>query len=1486
MAMTFSATAAPQMAKKLAGNAGASRSVEQKASVATVSGKRAVQVLKPRTASSLTAPSLSRALTATALNKSLPRKAAAENASLPNLRGSVIYNESFTEESQPAGLYQVVNGGTELLFEGPNANGGGVLVDGVYYAVYYYSFWGYVFVTVTGYDAESGEEICEYDGNIDNIAVGGMTVDPTTGTVYGITYDANGAALQLATISLSETAMTTTAIAPLDGNWNSIVCDAQGQLYGIDYTGVQNGDDFVVTTSSLNKIDKTTGAVTLIGETGVAPQYLSSATIDKKTGRMFWNVNTADGAGYMAEVNLATGSATKLFDLALNDEIMGLYVAAPLAEADAPAAVTALAADFSKGSLSGNVTFTAPATTFGGAAGSGELTYTVMANDVKAATGSTTFGAAVSVPLTLTESGEYTFTVTTANAAGTSPKSKVKVFVGLGIPEAPTATLAYNGGKMQLSWDAVTATVDGGYIDPAAVTYTVTRHVNDASEVVAEGLKATSFEEAIAEPADITTYYYTVVAHSGTVVSTTAKSNAITLGAIVPPYNNKFDNADCLSGFTILDGNDDGKQWGYYAGAEGADGEPGAVRISYNTKLAMNDWLITPPMKLEAGKAYKVTFYARNNGSSYPERIEAKWGASATAAGMTEELVPATDLTTGKFIELSGFVTPQTAGTYYIGIHGISDADSYYLYVDDLTIAEGMAATAPGDASDVNIVPDANGEYKAAVSFKAPAVDFSGAALTANLTKVEVSRDGNVIKTFTDVAPGAALSFDDVLTAGGTVTYAFQGFNATGAGKIVSKSVFIGIDKPGEITSVDMVETSNPGEVTMTWSAVTTDQNGNAINPAKVSYIVAENNGSGWAPLVQNITTTSYTFQAVPAGQQDFVQYAVFAATEAGTGKGMAGPLLPVGTPYDGLMESFPNGTLNYAWAIGFAEGASWSIFDDSKFSDLQSQDGDNGYAACQGQYLDDTAALMTGKISLANATNPGVSFYAYNLGTEDANEIQLYVKEPADAEWTALGSPFVMSALGDDAGWYKATASLAAYAGKVVEIRFQATVKAYTYTIIDNIKVGSQLGNDLVASKLTAPATVKCGAKYDVVAEVTNNGTVDASAFTVKLYADGELADTKTVEGLASGAKTNVTFACEMSALAEAAVKFYAVVEYAADEDTQNNTSDEVAVAPKQSNLPKVTDLDGKQAEGGIKLTWSEPDLTNAPAEPETATFEDATPFEQSYGDWTFIDGDGKPVGGFQGSNIPGITPGESLVSFFVFDQETLFPGNETFAAHSGTKYLASLFLTDGSAVDDWAISPQLDGSAQTISFWAKSYDSAYPETIQVLYSNAGTATADFTLVAEHKNLSKEWTLFTFDVPAGAKHFAIRSIAADAFMLMIDDVTFVGANATSAELSIVGYDVYRDGLKLTSEPTGETEYVDATATDGDHTYVVVTVYTTGISAPSNEAAVSFTGIEDITVDSADAEYFNLQGIRVANPEKGGLYIRKQGNKAVKVMVK
>ena len=54
----------------------------------------------------------------------------------------------------------------------------------------------------------------------------------------------------------------------------------------------------------------------------------------------------------------------------------------------------------------------------------------------------------------------------------------------------------------------------------------------------------------------------------------------------------------------------------------------------------------------------------------------------------------------------------------------------------------------------------------------------------------------------------------------------------------------------------------------------------------------------------------------------------------------------------------------------------------------------------------------------------------------------------------------------------------------------------------------------------------------------------------------------------------------------------------------------------------------------------------------------------------------------------------------------------------------------------------------------------------------------------------------------------------------------------------------------------------------------------------SNTAYVSLTGIDEVETDAdADAEYYSLQGFRVINPDKG-IYIKRKGSKAVKVIIR
>ena len=147
--------------------------------------------------------------------------------------------------------------------------------------------------------------------------------------------------------------------------------------------------------------------------------------------------------------------------------------------------------------------------------------------------------------------------------------------------------------------------------------------------------------------------------------------------------------------------------------------------------------------------------------------------------------------------------------------------------------------------------------------------------------------------------------------------------------------------------------------------------------------------------------------------------------------------------------------------------------------------------------------------------------------------------------------------------------------------------------------------------------------------------------------------------------------------------------------------------------------------------------------------------------------------------------------------------------------------------------------------------------------------------------------------------------------MLMVDDVTYIPVGS-KVELTLVGYDIYRDGVKLNTEVVAETTYTDANAEAGvAYTYNVVVIYTTGASAPSEGLTLTtsaldslFAGIE-ITAGKGEVVITGAEGLAVqvvavdgkvifsgVAEEKTsvaaatGVYVVKAGDKVAKVAVR
>lgn len=983
-------------------------------------------------------------------------------------------------------------------------------------------------------------------------------------------------------------------------------------------------------------------------------------------------------------------------------------------------------------------------------------------------------------------------------------------------------------------------------------------------------------------------------------------------GAIVPPFS--YDFGSGFGDWTIIDANGDNHGWELKNGSAGA---------YMNYKLAMDDWLISPSLQLEAGYAYEISFRTKCSALQFVERLEVKIGMGKTVEDMTQTLMQPTDIGSTAWTEYRVKFFPGQSGEYNIGFHGISDADKMYLFVNNVKVAAGLSAQAPAAVSDLTATPDINGALKCQVSFRTPTQSINDNSIST-LTKVEVSRGGTVVKTFNAPAVGQLLSFEDELANNGQVEYTVVAYNSSGIGEESTVGTFVGFTVPADIESAYITQTDVDGQVRVSWPAVTKDANGKNLPEGAVTYILAKQEGRDWNEFVNGITGTSYTYQAVDPGKQGFVKVGVFAENSEGYSMGAETENIAVGTPYYGMRESFTNHELGYLWGYNSIMDGELSIFDDNSVEDIASADGDNGYVAIHSQTLDYGANFFSGLISLEGIDSPSLRFNVYNIDVEDdptanTNELTVYVRETGATGWTTVSpTKTVASLCGNKAGWGVVNIPLDAYAGKTIQIQFTGVIKKYTLIPLDNIRVGAVIGNDLAAVSISAPENVKAGNDYNVEVTVSNWGENDASDYTVELYADGEIVDRKELASLESDKRNVAVFSRQMSPIAENPVEYYAKVVYAADQNTLNNTTTTTTVTPIASKYPTATELAYSINSEGVQLTWNAPVLTGYSPVEITESFEDGDAFSNKFGDWEFIDLDGKPVGGINGMDIPGITAGVTTGSFWIWDQSIVGQGKPSYEGHSGNKYLFSMFCYSGEQSDEWAISPLLPGTAQDIEFYAKSLNYLYPEKIEVYYSTTGKDPNDFVKIPNvGGDVPDSWKLYYTYLPEGTKYFAIRSCASNAFMLMIDDVTFT-PEPIESQLEIVGYNIFRNGVKINDAPVADTNFTDTNVeNNGSYTYVVTTVYgdNRGQSASSNEVSLIYTGtgvdsVEATTAIAISAErgriivanaagipvsisaangttvYSGAGSARTAIAVAPGVYIVKVGNVARKLIVK
>lgn len=938
---------------------------------------------------------------------------------------------------------------------------------------------------------------------------------------------------------------------------------------------------------------------------------------------------------------------------------------------------------------------------------------------------------------------------------------------------------------------------------------------------------------------------------------------------------------------------------------------------------ANNDWLITVPIHMAPGD-YVLSFELGYMSGTGVE-LDVKMGTAPTIEAMTTEIMPTTKVTVKDMTKYEFNCPVAEEGYYYIGFHSTTTkAMKSATKLTNVSVKAGTieppVVVDPPESGTLTYELAPKGELKATLTYTAPTKTKGGKDLT-EITKVLLTSRWEVDKfTFENVKPGQVITQDVELYAG--INNRFTAVAYVGdvaSDKIEYKSIWAGPDTPLAPENVHLTVSKDFMTATLSWDAVgETGEHGGYVDPEAVTYYIFDAFGSYYDPAIAQTGETSYTLSYPQLNGQDFFAYQVTAGYGENYSLDNTSNIAIVGKPSPlPFTESFAGGLYDGMWLSDQSStqgGQQMGTITDDYFASLfdpedpeapkplASQDGDNGFHFWLPYETDVRYGLISVRADISAAAHPVLEFWYQGQG----NVIEVLAGTDLEDLETIETIDLKAKPTTD---WTQARIALDKYkeAGAVM---FELLLIArdnddeHTWSIpLDNIRVRALAEKDLHIVTMTGATYTKVGNTIKYTAHVENLGTLPAVP-SISWEINGKSVKAETGEEIAPNGFADYTFEYEvpLNAPDELTLSFKSVL---AGDATPADNERKATIAVSRASFATITDLSATDNGNEITLTWSKPVIGEPTPETLTEDFEnpDYTPMSISgAGAWTVHDGDGvKTYNVFRELYNPYQT---MPLAFQLFDNvvanipEIYQPDAE---AHSGQRFM--LGASAQSALNDnWLISPELSGNAQTVTFWAKSFSVSWPETFEVYYSTTDNAPDSFTTKVEtiegtflDGTVPEVWTQYTVTLPAGAKYFAIHHNSDDTVALFIDDVTYEAAPTQPADLAIDHYEIFCNGEKTgTSTDTSFTHkpFNDDTA-DGDYDfeYVVVPVYNHGAVAPSNTASVhiAYSGIEQITTADLDATtiLYRLDGVHVdSEMATPGLYIIVKGGKAAKAIIK
>jgi len=151
-------------------------------------------------------------------------------------------------------------------------------------------------------------------------------------------------------------------------------------------------------------------------------------------------------------------------------------------------------------------------------------------------------------------------------------------------------------------------------------------------------------------------------------------------------YTNGFEENEDISSWTILNSNNDEKEWGINEESRGVYmGERAFSYFSHGSIQSSDDWLISPAVKMFPG-TYRLSFFYANYAGALPEKLQIMLGSKPEKAYFINEIIDMGEISNNEFYQTKPEITILEEGYYYIAWHNYGDPGQYGMSIDNVEI--------------------------------------------------------------------------------------------------------------------------------------------------------------------------------------------------------------------------------------------------------------------------------------------------------------------------------------------------------------------------------------------------------------------------------------------------------------------------------------------------------------------------------------------------------------------------------------------------------------------------------------------------------------------------------------------------------------------------------------------------------------------------------------------------------------------------------